>query len=381
MRYVSKTMQIIVFLLFLIVNLFLLWCTKKSNISLNEKNNSEQNTINQSNNLPVYPWSKKLLNYSIFENIIPQSDNFQEVHYYTVEWATPTEITNWYGSKFSGYKIENNTSLNIALPWKKIVSLKFKKWNTLIWIIACSEWNQTIYVLWKKTIKWEALINKDKVNWEEPIQRYPNSFMLSYSKEWTFPTYYKIDYWTNDNYEKVSKWFKEKIKSIWWILKKKDNTSFDTIELEFKKDDDYITIYISKPTDYRSYTLISLNYRQYKIPDNDLKKWKDPIQRYPNSIMIDYEKSTMQIWWINTIEIKAGYISKDSFDKVKQWYIKKFNSMFWNSNNLLWWVYDNWESIDAWWKYNNKTIQVHVDFEKGKKYTKIYLDYTQTNLK
>ncbi|HIE55282.1 MAG TPA: hypothetical protein EYP90_08905, partial [Chromatiaceae bacterium] len=73
--------------------------------------------------------------------------------------------------------------------------------------------------------------------------------------------------------------------------------------------------------------------------------------------MIEYHKSSMTIQGYILTEIKAVYLASDTFDKVKQWYIDKFNHMLSE-------VYDYEESIDAGGLSGVTMDTVHIDFEK-----------------
>jgi len=84
--------------------------------------------------------------------------------------------------------------------------------------------------------------------------------------------------------------------------------------------------------------------------------------------MIEYHKASMTIQGYISTEIKAVYLAPDTFDKLKQWYIDKFNHMFYE-------VDDYEESIDTSGLYGVTMGTVHIDFEKHNKYTEVSVDY------
>jgi len=294
------------------------------------------------------------------------SNQFSEFHSYVVEGASPSDVINWYKSHFSDYTVNDQGTVNVQ--GTTIASLTLKKGNTLVGVIAFEQDGKTVYFVGKAIMPEEegaSLPNHDMASGEEPLQRYPGSVMLSYSKDGNFPINYEITYGTNDAYDKVADWFKRTLQSQGWKLTSQSGSS-DTVELAFKKDDDKVTVFVGAPGEGTAYTEITVSYTKRRLPDHDLANGTDPLPRYPGAVMIEYHKSSMTSQGFTSTEIKAVYLAPDSFDKVRQWYLDKLNSMFSD-------VYDDGESIDAGSQSGNV---VHIDFEKHNKYTEVSVDYT-----
>jgi len=350
----------------------------ESSITPKEASNSGQLPQNQpeesvkATGLPVYPDSQETSEYNTIATMIGFSGQYAEVHQYAVSGASPTAVIKWYKSKFPGYTVENEGSASVQGVNYALLTLK--KENTMVGVAALKQGGETVYFVGKATApeeEGEALPNHDMASGEEPIGRYPGSIMLSYSKEGKFPTDYEIEYGTNDAYDKVGDWYKSTLQSQGWNVTSQSGSA-DTVELKFAKDDDEVTIYVGAPSAGTAYTEITLAYTKRSLPDHDLVNGKDPLPRYVESVMEDYHKSAMTAQGINSTEIKVVYLTSDTFDKVKQWYLDKLNQMFSA-------VSDNGESIDAGSQSGNKTVEVHIDFEAHKTYTEVSVDYTTVN--
>lgn len=212
---------------------------------------------------------------------------------------------------------------------------------------------------------------------EEPLERYPGSIMLSYSKKGEFPIYYDIEYGTNDAYDKVGNWFRSNLQSQGWNITYQSGSS-DTIELHFEKGDDNVVIYIGAPTEGRRYTVIHVAYTMYsRLPDYDLVNGTEPMERHPGAVMIEYSNSTMNVQGINGTEIKVTYLAPGNFETVKQWYLNMLNTMLSNMGGSYG-VYDYGESIDAGCVCGNKTIEIHIDFIIYSSYVEVDINYVTT---
>lgn len=371
MKMNTKNLGILALLAVLVIAVVLIsGCTQKQGTSgsssLDIADQASQNPSGGATGLPVYPGSQESGQYSMWATMTGFSNQFSEFHSYVVEGASPSDVINWYKSHFSDYTVNDQGTVNVQ--GTTIASLTLKKGNTLVGVIAFEQDGKTVYFVGKAIMPEEegaSLPNHDMASGEEPLQRYPGSVMLSYSKDGNFPINYEITYGTNDAYDKVADWFKRTLQSQGWELTSQSGSS-DTVELAFKKDDDKVTVFVGAPGEGTAYTEITVSYTKRRLPDHDLVNGTDPLPRYPGAVMIEYHKSSMTFQGFTSTEIKAVYLAPDSFDKVKQWYLDKLNSMFSD-------VYDDGESIDAGSQSGNV---VHIDFEKHNKYTEVSVDYT-----
>lgn len=319
--------------------------------------------------LPVYPNSVENNQYNMLETMIGFSSQYGEVHQYVVSGTSPTDVIKWYKSKFPGYTVENEE--NAGVLGMNYALLTLRKGNALVGVAAFKQEGNTVYFVGKTIAPEEqgkALPDHDMANGEEPIKRYPGSVMLSYSKEGKFPVNYHIYYGTNDRYTKVADWYKKTLQSRGWRVASQSGSSTGA-EISFEKDDDEVTVIVGAPGADTAYTEITVDYTKRSLPKHDLVNGKDPLPRYPGSVMEDYHKSTMTMPGIHSTEIKAVYLTSDTFSKVKQWYLNKLKRTFSS-------VYDTGESIDAGSQSGSKMVTVHIDFEKYKRYTEVSIDYT-----
>jgi len=214
-------------------------------------------------------------------------------------------------------------------------------------------------------------------HYQEPMKRYPGSVILHYKKEDNtqkdYTIIYKIGYGVKDPYYKVADWYKDVLTKEGWGNITDDRNSDDTIFITLKKNDDTVKIFIAKPSEGRAYTSINLIYTKIIFPNHDLVRGKDPLPRYPGSIMVEHHKSSLTSQTQDLTEIKATYLTKNRFDKVKDWYINLLRSIYGV-------VYNNGTSIESGARYDNgaREIYVLVDFEEHKTYTLIRIDYIDT---
>ncbi|HID08664.1 TPA: hypothetical protein EYP13_00375, partial [Candidatus Micrarchaeota archaeon] len=173
---------------------------------------------------------------------------------------------------------------------------------------------------------------------EEPLERYPGSVMLSYSKDGEFPVSYEIGYGTEDPHGKVAEWFKRTLKAKGWELTSQSGSS-DTIHLVFRKDDDTVNIWTGTQPG-AAYTVIDVSYTKRSLPDRDLVKGTDPLPRYPGAVMVGYNESSMNIQGFGSSAVKAVYLAPDKIDKVREWYLEMLRARFPN-------IYHDEGSIEA----------------------------------
>jgi len=343
----------------------------ESSITPKETSNADQAPQDLSGGatgLPVYPGSQESGQYNMWATMTGFSSQFSEFHAYVVEGASPSDVINWYKSQFSDYTVNDQGTANAQ--GTTIASLTLKKGNTLVGVMAFEQDGKTVYFVGKAIMPEEegaSLPNHDMASGEEPLQRYPGSVILVYTKQGNFPIDYEITYGTNDAYDKVADWFKRTLQSQGWNITYQSGSS-DTVELVFKKDDDEVTVWVGAPSEGTAYTEITVSYTKRSLPDHDLANGTEPLPRYPGAVMIEYHKSSMTIQGHTSTEIKAVYLAPDTFDKVKQWYLDKLNHMFSE-------VYDYEESIDAGGPSGGTMVTVHIDFEKHNKYTEVSVDY------
>ena len=315
--------------------------------------------------LPVYPGSHESNQYNTWATVTGFSGEFSEFHGYVVDGASPSDIINWYKSHFSDYDVDNQGTTNVQ--GTSFASLTLKKGNTLIGVIAFEQEGKTVYFVGKATMSEEegdSLPNHDLASGEEPLERYPKSIMLDYTKSGDFPIDYEITYGTNSAFDKVSEWFKKTLQSDGWNITDQSGSS-DTIELVFKKNDDEVTVWVGAPGAGTAYTQITVSYTRRSLPDHDLASGTEPLERYPGSVMIEYDKSAVSVQGYSSNEIKMVYLVPDTFEKVKQWYISKLKNMYFLDSDD--------ESIDASAESGSTTI--HIDFEKHNTYTEVSVDY------
>jgi len=344
----------------------------KSSITPKETSNANQvpqNLSEEATSLPVYPNSQENSQYGMWATMTGFSSQFSEFHTYVVKNASPSDVINWYKSQFSDYAANVQ---EVANTQGTFTLLTLEKGNTIIGVMAIEQEGKTIYFVGKAIMPEEegaSLPSHDMVSGEEPLQRYPGSVMLVYTKQGDFPIDYEITYGTNDAYDKVADWFKETLQSQGWSVTYQSGSS-DSVELVFEKDDDEVTVWINAPVaGDRSYTSVNVSYTMRSLPNHDLTEGKDPLPRYPGAVMIDYHKSSMTTQGHTSEEIKVGYLAPDKFSKVKKWYRDQLNQMFSN-------IYDGDEySIEAGGQINGTMATVHIEFAKYNKFTEVRIDY------
>lgn len=320
--------------------------------------------------LPVYPHSVENNQYNMLAAMTGFSEQFGEVHSYSVQGVPPANIIKWYKAKFPDYFVENEGNANV--PGMNVTSLLLKKGKTLVGVSAIGQAGNTIYFVGKTVIPeetGETLPNSDATDKKAPIQRYPHSVMISYdlrkNQEDHFSMVYDIDYGTKDPYKKVANWFKKNLESNGWKLTS-DSYEVGSISLDFKKNDDTVTIIISAPNESTAYTDIAVDYTMSRLPEHDLASGTDLIKRYPESKLVYYHKSTTTMPGISLSNIKADYLAPGTLDNVKQWYAKMLKPGFA-------YVHEDESSIEAGRK--NGTV-LKIEFIKYVKFTRVLIDYT-----
>jgi len=331
-----------------------------------------QNLSGEVNSLPIYPGSQESGQYNMWATITGFSSQFSEFHTYVVKDASPIDVINWYKSQFSGYTIDQGTT---NAQGATFATLSVKKRNIGIGIMAFEQEGKTVYFVGKAIMPEEegaSLPNRDMASGEEPLQRYPGSVMLVYTKQGNFPIDYEITYGTNDAYDKVADWFKRTLQSQRWNVTYQSGSS-DSVELVFKKDDDEVTIWVGAPAaGDRSYTEITVSYTKRNLPDHDLVEGKDPLPRYPGAVMIDYQELSSPITYQGRAltEIKAEYLAPGTFSKVKKWYRNQLNQIFSS-------VFEDKYSIEAG-QIKGTMVTVRVEFTKYSKFTDVRIDYSSS---
>ncbi len=111
----------------------------------------------------------------------------------------------------------------------------------------------------------EKLPLSDKVKGSDPIQRYPNSVMISFQKDEGFPSSIIVDYGTMDGVITVAEWYKKELANNGWLIKKESMTA-EKVSLSASKSEKEVGIIVQAPSQDRSYTLISIHYGEYKLP-------------------------------------------------------------------------------------------------------------------
>ena len=266
------------------------------------------------------------------------------VRVYLVEGAVANEILNWYRSNLAGYEIvEEYGVATISTPegsveWGAII---FKRGSDGIGIWALSgaptkvDGKQgAIYCVVignierltgeKLTPTPSGLPPSDQIRGEEPIQRYPGSVMLSYSKTEGFPTIILIDYGTMDNINTVAEWYKGEHRLKGWTVKEERKTP-EEISLHLVKGQEEVGVIIYAPTGERGYTLISIHYGSYKLPSVDIVTGEEPIERYPGSVMLTH--SSMIVSGMKMITITYG--TYGSVNDIASWYRSNLTANGW----------------------------------------------------
>jgi len=343
----------------------------ESSITPKETSNANQappNLPEEATSLPVYPGSQESGQYNMWAMMTGFSSQFSEFHASVVEGASPSDVINWYKSQFSDYTVSDQGTANAQ--GTAIASLMLKKGNTGVGVMAFEQEGKTVYFVGKAIMPEEegaSLPNYDMASGEEPLQRYPGSVMLVYTKQGDFPIDYEITYGTNDAYDKVADWFKRTLQSQGWNITYQSGSS-DSVELVFKKDDDEVTVWVDAPSEGTAYTEITVSYTKSNLPDHDLANGTEPLPRYPGAVMIDYHRSSMTFQGSTSEEIKADYLAPGTFSGVKKWYRDQLNQMFSN-------VYEDEYSIESGGQIKGTMVTVRIEFTKYSKFTEVWIDY------
>ncbi|MEM2293977.1 MAG: hypothetical protein QXK93_08295 [Candidatus Bathyarchaeia archaeon] len=285
--------------------------------------------------VPVYGGSREHFLATYYYQALSIPSDGVIVKVYFVEGATAGEILNWYKRNMAGYEIVEEYGIaTISTPegsveWGAII---FKKGGDGVGIWALSGTSikvdgkqGAIYCVVtgnierltseKPTPTPSGLPSSDQVSGEEPIQRYPGSVMLSYSKTEGFPTIILIDYGTTADINTVAEWYKSEFQSNGWTIKDEEKTR-EEISLRLVKAQEEVGVIIYAPTSEKGYTLISIHYGSYKLPSKDIVAGEEPIERYPGSVMLMH--SSMIVGGIKIITITYG--TYDSVNDVASWY-------------------------------------------------------------
>lgn len=284
---------------------------------------------------PVYGGSREHFLASYYYHALSIPSDGVIVKVYFVEGASAGEILNWYKSDMAGYEIVEEYGIaTISTPegsveWGAII---FKKGSDGVGVWALSgtptkvDGKQgAIYCVVTGKIERltgvrptptpSGLPSSDQVSGEEPIQRYPGSVMLSYSKTEGFPTIILIDYGTTANIKTVAEWYKSELQLNGWTIKEERGTP-EEISLHLVKAQEEVGVIIYAPTSERGYTLISIHYGSYKLPSKDIVTGEEPIERYPGSVMLKH--SSMIVGGMKMITITYG--TYNSVNDVASWY-------------------------------------------------------------
>lgn len=284
---------------------------------------------------PVYKGAKEYSAPSQYYQLLGIPTHGVTVKTYFVEGGNLREILEWYKNELSrlGYEIaEEPGILTISTPqgtfeWGLLLAKKGDKGVGIWGVNYMAEGKQGVvyYVVEGKiddlapsktpSAPREKLPSSDQARGEEPIQRYPRSVMLYYSKSEGFPTTIIIDYGTMDNFQTVAEWYKGELQSKGWTIKKEGRDS-EKASLHLVRAQEELGVIVYAPTSDRGYTLISIHYGVYKLPSKDVVSGSEPVQRYPGSVMLSYSSMTymgVKVVWIT-------YGTHDSVDSVASWY-------------------------------------------------------------
>jgi len=320
--------------------------------------------------LPVIPGSK-ISNNGSWATITGFSNQFAEFRSYVVD-KSPDDVINWYKSQFPDYSVENEGI--VEMQGKTVASIMLRKGNTVVGVMAFEEGGNTIYFVGKTTVPEDegaSLPTRDMVFGEEPLERYPGSIMLEYSKEGEFPISYDISYGTKDPYDKVADWYRRTLQSQGWELTYQ-GADADTIQLDFRKDDDTVTLWIGDRVGV-AYTVIEVMYTMERIPEHDLVEGEDPLPRYPGAVMVGYNESSATAQGMGMSGVRAVYLVPDNLENVREWYLNMLRERFS-------YVSHDRGSINAGDNTGGDIIAVQVDLIGQKKYTQVTVEYMTTKM-
>lgn len=326
--------------------------------------------------LVVYPGSVETNNLGMWASLTGFSNRFSEFKAYLVKGVAPSEIIDWYRSEFSDYGVEENTS--IIIQGVEISTLILSKNDSFVGVVVLKQGSDSLYFVGKAKrselvgeVSGESLPSEDLISGDEPLNRYPGSIMLTYSKEGDFPVYYLIEYGSEDSYEVVVNWWRSELTSQGWSVTSQ-SVSSTSAELSFEKDDDEVVIIVSAPSNSKDYTSISVSYTDMSMPSEDLVDGVDPVERYPGSVMVDYSKSSAGFLGTNSENVVAVYLVPAGLNAVKQWYLEKGGSLVGNSQ----YVSDEGDSIMISGMVDDRVVSLRVSFEEHVKYVKTSVEYS-----
>ncbi len=284
---------------------------------------------------PVYKGSKEYSAPSQYYQLLGIPTHGVTVKTYFVEGGNAKDILNWYRNELprNGYEIAQEPVFQTlstpqgSFEWGMIVGKKGEI-GVGIWAMSfVAEGKRgTMYYVVEGKIQdlapsktpsqvGEKLPSSDQARGEEPIPRYPNSVMLSYSKSEGFPTIIIIDYGTKDSFQAVAEWYKRDLQSRGWKVKD-EKVDAERASLHFVKAQEEVGVIVYAPTSEKGYTLISIHYGVYRLPSKDVASGSEPVQRYPGSVMLKY--SSMTYMGLRILFITYG--THDSVDRVASWY-------------------------------------------------------------
>ncbi len=294
--------------------------------------------------IPTYEGSKVYSAPSFYYQLMGIPTEGATVEVYFVENGDVGEILNWYKQKLSDYEIvEDIAVVTVNTPqgsaeWGGVL---FKKGNEAvgIWAVggtAVEEGKGAVYYIAKgpadkllgssaPSTEAENLPPSDQASGEEPVERYPESVMLSYYKDTSDPLEVEIliDYGTNDDASRVVSWYKNQMVKNGWKLESESSTDTD-YSLSFSRGGEYLDIWVIKPNEGATYTEIDLDYSKKGLPSEDLVQGEEPLKRYPGSVVLEH---TVMTYGGKTYEIKYG--TNDEPDKVFQWYNNELKNSGW----------------------------------------------------
>ena len=218
--------------------------------------------------IPVFQGSKIYTAPTFFYQVIGIPTEGVSVRVYYNKDATVNDIIKWYREKMKDYDvIEEMPVLETSLPVGSISwgGVLFQKDKIAVGIyaiggMAVEGGKGVIYYLVKGSVeafkgKREAIPEDDVVSGEEPIERYPESIMLSYEKD---DNYIIITYGTEADPDTVFNWYKRYFSDNKWEIDSESKEK-NLFSLEVRNENSKAGILIYPPDDTKSYTEIELH--------------------------------------------------------------------------------------------------------------------------
>ena len=350
---------------------------------------SSQGSGTAGTGIPVYPGSEHSTMQTVYAQLmgVPSGGGIT-VNAYHVKGVSAGDVLNWYKQQLSSYQLVKGGSglATVSIPGGGeaqygVVMFKNGDQGIGIWAMSGSKMDGTTYyvvtgpasaMFGEETGGASQLPSSDKVSGEEPVSRYPGSVMLSYSNESGYPTHISIEYGTNEGMAKVFDWYKNYLSSNGWnITSQSQDTETATIECHSGPKDLTVTIYAADSEN--GYTTVDIDLDDYTLPSHDIVTGEDPIQRYPGSIMMEYQSNSQM--GVKMAEVE--YQTSDDLNTVVNWYKSHLPGMGFEINNQE--QTDVSEvTITATKTSGSTQDQVTLDISKGT-YTTIHLSYTQVS--